>query len=189
MRKPFRVIGGRLTAVALASGLLCAGARAQTSTQDHTVHHPGQNTNAPTAEPMPQPSAAPTQGGQMGGMMEGGMERHGAAQTPKELYPSLMELPELSSEKRTEVERAARERMEAGRERLAAASERLAAAAARGDYGAMEEEAAQAREAVALFESGLAARRALAEGKPPRGVALEWFRREMNLLPPVAGAE
>ena len=125
----------------------------------------------------------------MGGMMEGGMEGHGATQQPKELYPSLMDLPELSPEKRTEVERAARERMEAGRARLASAAEQLSAAAARGDYKAMEEAAAEAREAAAVFESGLAASRALAEGRPPRGVALEWFRREMNLLPPPAGAE
>ena len=40
------------------------------------------------------------------------------------------------------------------------------------------------REAVARFESGLAARRALAEGKPPRQVALQWFKGEMNLQPP-----
>ena len=40
------------------------------------------------------------------------------------------------------------------------------------------------REGLARFESGLAAHRALAEGSAPRNVALQWFKREMNLLPP-----
>ena len=38
---------------------------------------------------------------------------------------------------------------------------------------------------IAQFDSGVAARRALAEGRAPRGVALAWFKREMSLASPV----
>src|SRR5206468_12219324 len=43
-------------------------------------------------------------------------------------------------------------------------------------------------EGMAQFDSGTAAKRALAKGKAPRDVALTWFKREMNLTPPVGEA-
>ena len=116
--------------------------------------------------------------GGMGSMMEGL-----SAPPPKELYPSLMDVPDLPSERRAEIERLAEERMREGASAMSSAMEQLSGARSRDDYAAMEEAAERVREAQAQFESGLAARRALAEGKAPRGVALEWFRREMNLLP------
>ena len=195
----FEVVILRLSAVALASALVWTVAQAQAPPQDHTVHHPGENANAQTATPTPTPTPAgqptPAQSGQMampsatgsGGMMEGGMgEMMGRGVPPRELFPSLMDLPELSPERRSEVERLAHERMQAGRSRMAAAMERLSAAAARNDYAAMQEATAEAREATAIFESGLAAHRALAEGGAPRNVALQWFKREMSLLPPTS---
>jgi ferredoxin-NADP reductase len=123
----------------------------------------------------------------MGGMMEGmgEMMKGMGAPPPKELYPTLMDLPELSPERRAEVVRLARERMETGKAQMFAAMERMSAAAARDDYAAMQEATRQSREAVAIFESGLAAHRALSEGKAPRNVALRWFKREMNLASPV----
>ena len=48
----------------------------------------------------------------MGGM--GGMMKNMGKPPPKQLYPTLMALPELSPEQRTEVEHAAAERMHAG---------------------------------------------------------------------------
>ena len=51
------------------------------------------------------------------------------------------------------------------------------------NYTAMQAGTASLREGLARFESGLAAQRALAEGKAPRNVALTWFKRDMNLLP------
>jgi ferredoxin-NADP reductase len=105
---------------------------------------------------------------------------------PSELYPLLMSLPELSPEKRDEVQRQANERMKAGTALLSQGLERVSNAAAGNDEAAMQKGTAQMREGLALFESGLAAHRALAEGKAPRDIALEWFRREMNLLPPLS---
>jgi len=138
---------------------------------------------------MPSASASPAaggMGGQMGGMMEGGMgkmmEGMGAS-PPKELYPSLMDLPNLPPERRAEIERLAHDRMTAGREQMATAATRLSDAAVREDYAAMQQAASQMREALAQFESGVAAHRALAEGKAPRNVSLQWFKQDMNLLP------
>ena len=102
---------------------------------------------------------------------------------PKELYPTLMDLPNLPPEKRAETERLAHDRMTASREQMSAAATRLSEAAMREDYAAMQQATAQMREATAQFESGLAVHRALAEGKAPRNVALQWFKQDMNLLP------
>lgn len=50
----------------------------------------------------------------------------------------------------------------------------------------MHEAMTRLREGAAQLESGIAARRALAEGLTPREVALAWFKREMSLAAPVA---
>ena len=136
---------------------------------------------------MPSSPATPAPGG-MGGMMEGMMQGMGemmrgmGSPPPKELYPSLMDLPNLPPEKRAEIERLAHDQMTASREQMSAAATRLSDAAIREDYAVIQQATAQMREALAQFESGLAAQRALAEGKAPRNVALTWFKREMNLL-------
>ena len=189
-----------ITSFRLAVALLCLGlwwtvTSGQASTPDHTVHHPGKNANAQTATPsqtpnkaesMSQPSASPGMP-QMENEMEQMMNR--AASPPKELYPTLMDLPELSQEKRAEVERLAHERMENGKALMSAAFDSLTRTSARQDYPAMQQASAQLREALAQYESGLAAHRALAEGKAPRNVALLWFKREMNLTASVIEPE
>jgi len=103
----------------------------------------------------------------------------------KELYPSLMELPDLPPEKRAEVGQLAHERMEAGTALLSSGLEKLARSTVEEDYAAMQEATAQLRQGLAQFESGLAAHRALAEGNVTRDVALQWFKRNMSLLPVV----
>lgn len=102
---------------------------------------------------------------------------------PKELYPSLIGLPDLTVEKRGEIERLAQERIATSKEQMAVATTRLAEATVHDDYAAMQEAASQLRAAAGQFESGLAAQRALAEGQMPRDVALRWFQQDMNLLP------
>lgn len=174
----------RLCVLLVCLAVLWSAVKAQES--PHAVHHSDQKTNAqasPTAQQtqgnmksMAQPSASPGMG-----EMEQMMER--AATPPKELYPTLMDLPELSPERRVEVERLAHERMENGRAMMSAAFDRLTRASRREDYTVMQEASAQLREALAQYESGLAAHRALAEGKAPRNIALLWFKREMNLTP------
>src|SRR5262245_24529569 len=159
----------RLLAVRSAGVLLglalALSAPAQVSPEEHEKHHGG--------------------GGKAGaGQGHEGGHGHGQKGPAKELYPSLMTLPELTPERRAEVERQADERMRSGTALLSRALDRLAGATPANDYAAMQEATAQMREGLALFESGLAARRALAEGKAPRDIALQWFKREMNLVSP-----
>jgi hypothetical protein len=175
-------------------GLLWAsGLHAQTP-DEHASHHPDQATGAaPAAGAMPGMSGAAPAAGAMpagapaagGGMMEqmGEMMKNMGKPPPKELYPSLMALPELSPEQRKQVEQQAGERMHAGAMLMGQALDSLNAGTQSGDYAAMHEAMTRLREGVAQLESGIAARRALAEGRAPRNVALAWFKREMNLLP------
>ena len=136
---------------------------------EHQQHHP-----ASPAETLSAPSRSEM--GEMGGRMMG-------SPPPKALYPSLMDLPELPAERRPELERRAGALMLEGTTLMSAAFERLTASTQRGDAAAMQDATAQAREALARFESGLALRRAVAEGRAPRDVALDWFRRELGLAP------
>src|SRR6266568_8010358 len=131
------------------------------------------------------PGASPSGGmmGEMSKMMEG---MHGPP--PKELYPSLMSLPTLSAEQRKQVEEKAAERIRGGNSVMVEAVDALARSAASQDYAAMHEATVKLHEGMTQLESGIAARRALAEGRAPPDVALEWFRREMNLPISVAPA-
>lgn len=145
------------------------------------------------AAPMGSPPGGAAPGG-MGAAMKGMMEGMGGmmqgmgmgASPPKELYPMLMELPDLPLERREEVRRQAHARMQEGTRVMSQALDNLAQAAPREDFAAMQAATDTLRAGLAQFESGLAAHRALAEGKSPRNVAIRWFKREMNLLPPVA---
>lgn len=119
--------------------------------------------------------------GGMGGMME-----QMGAPKPRGLYPTLMSMPDLPLEERQAVEQQAHERMKAGATLMSEGFDKLTQAAPTDDFQAMQEAVDLLREGVAQFDSGLAAHRALAEGKAPRNVALQWFKSEMNLLPPEA---
>ncbi|MFZ2281053.1 MAG: hypothetical protein WAW39_24855 [Prosthecobacter sp.] len=172
-------------AIGLLVGLFCASElRAQTP-EEHASHHPGGA--APAAGGMPAAVGATPAPGGMGGMMEGMGEMMkgmmgGGSQT-KELYPTLMALPELSPEQRKQVEAQAGERMHTGTVLMGQALDTLNAGTQSGDYAAMHEATTRMREGIAQLESGIAARRALAEGIAPRSVALAWFKQEMNLAP------
>lgn len=155
--------------------LLVPSAFAQVSPEEHAEHHPEK-----AAGNSEQGS------GMMGGNMMGGMgdmmEKMGAPK-PKELYPRLMDLPDLPMEERREIKQEAHARMLEGTRRFSDGLDELAAAASTDDFQAMQNATAKMREGLAQFESGLAAHRAIAEGKAPRNVALQWFKREMGLLP------
>ncbi len=102
-------------------------------------------------------------GGEGGGMMGGMMEKMGAPK-PKELYPKLMELPNLPMEERARIRREAHQRMLEGTKLLSNGLDELAAAADTDDFQTMQKATARMREGLAQFESGLAAHRAIAEG-------------------------
>src|SRR6266487_3801526 len=157
--------------------LLSIRAGAQVSEEEHARHHPGQVTASPGASPAQAPGP---------GMMEGMGEMHGVP--PKQLYPTLMSLPTLSAEQRKQVEQQADERIRSGNSLMAQAVDALAQSAASRDYAAMQDATTKLHEGMTQLESGISAKRALAEGRAPLEVALEWFRREMNLPISVAPA-
>ena len=128
-------------------------------------------------------------GGMMGGGGMGGMMEKMGAPKPKDFYPTLMDLPDLPLAKRVEVEQQADERMRSGVALMNESLDHLLQGTSAEDYAAMQASSASLREGLARFESGLAAKRALAEGKAPRNVALTWFKREMNLAPPMPSDE
>jgi hypothetical protein len=113
----------------------------------------------------------------MGKMMQFMM---GGRQT-KDLYPTLMSLPNLSPEMRAKVEAQAQQRMEEGVALMSRAAAALTNATAARDYASMDSGASQLLEGVAEFDSRVATLQALNEGKPPQEIALRWFRTQMNL--------
>jgi len=153
----------------------------QVSPEEHARHHPGQTGATPGGSPAKPAAAGPGMMEGVGEMMSG---MHGPP--PKELYPSLMSLPALSAEQRKQVEQKADERIRGGNSLMVEAVDALAGSAASQDYAAMHEATVKLHEGMTQLESGIAARRALAEGRAPPEVALEWFRREMNL--PISAA-
>ena len=191
---------GRLVLLAVVVGLAVALSGYGQTPDEHAAHHPGQNKGGAAGMPpdvMPKSKdgaagMAPAgkdagKGGMMGGGMDGmmdGMMKKMGVPPPKDIYPSLMSLPELTPEQREQVLVQADERMRGAVALLSGGLERLAEATEKDDYAAMQDATSQVREALALFESGLAAKRALAQAQPPRQVALQWFKDEMNLQPP-----
>lgn len=151
---------------------------AQISQEEHLKHHPEQAGKSGGDK-----SEGGMMGGGMGNMMEGMMKKMGAPK-PKEMYPRLMDLPDLPMEERAKIEHEAHQRMIDGTKLLSESLDDLSSAAATDDFSTMQTATAKMREGLSQFESGLAAHRAIREGKAPRNVALQWFKREMNLLPP-----
>ena len=134
--------------------------------------------------PMPAAGApAPGAGTPPGGCMGPGCGGGGAGSTP--LYSSLMTLPALTPEKRAEIDALAARQINEGMGRLAAASEALNKAIVAGDDAAMQQSLGLMREGLDQLGAGVAARRVLSEGKAPRNLALDWFKREMNLASPI----
>jgi ferredoxin-NADP reductase len=150
--------------------------------------NPGAAAPAPTA-------AGPGAAGGMAGMeapassggCPGGDCGSGAAKTP--IYPSLMTLPALTPEKRAEIDALASQQINEGMERHAKGSESLDHATQAGDNAAMQQAVGMMREGLDELGAGIAARRVLSEGKAPRNLALDWFKREMSLASPISRDE
>ena len=151
---------------------------------DHAAHHPDAAGGMPAA-------AGASMGGSMGGMMDDmmrgcrGDECGRDRRLNKLVYPQLMALPDLPPERRASVEQLAHHRMHEGIQQLATLSSEASHAVQRNDYAGLQEASDRMRVAWGEFDSGLSAYRALAEGQAPRGIALDWFRREMNLTDPL----
>ncbi len=162
-------------------------ADASSGDDEHAAHHPDATASMPA-------SSDESMGGSMAGMMEDmmrgcrGDECGRDRRLNKLLYPQLMALPDLPPERRASVEQLAHHRMHEGIQLLASLSSEASHAVQRNDYGGLQEASDRMRVAWGEFDSGLSAYRALAEGQAPRGIALAWFRREMNLTDPLTTA-
>src|SRR6266496_2400093 len=185
MQTPRRLVGVVTIAAAFAFSVtlfFSGSAAGQVSEQEHLKHHPQQSSPAPQQGAAA--SASPR--GMMEGMGEMMRGMHGTP--PKQLYPTLMSLPSLSPEQRQKVEQQADEQIRSGTTLMNQALDELAQAQAAANFSAMHEATRKLHEGMAQFDSGTAAKRALAEGKAPRDIALTWFKREMNLTPAVREA-
>ena len=165
---------------------------AQTAPGEHEQHHPQANSPASPSPmagmPAPTPNADAPGGGMGGGMRE--MMNQMGKPPQKELYPSLIELPpNLTPEKRAEIQRLAEERIKEGNALLNQAREKMSKPEAEAQPAALQEATAQMRQGLALLESGLAAQRALAGNNKTQDTAFKWFRGEMNLAPSDAEVE
>lgn len=171
---------------AIALLIFASSALAQVSPEDHAKHHPG---SATTQMPATQGSPAPgnAKSGGMGGMMDGmgemmkGMMEGMGAPKQKELYPSLMELPELSEQKRSELESKAHERMQSGSSLFDQGVEELGNATEESNFLGIRDSAAKVREGLAQIESGAATLEALNNSEPPQAIGLKWFKGNLGL--------
>lgn len=178
-------------AVSLPLSVPASASAQEMSPEEHASHHPDKAgasaTNMPTVGP-PQTATSDSPdsdggGGMMGGGMGGMMEKMGAPK-PTSLYPTLMSMPDISPQQKEEITIQADERIDTSVKLLSTGLQRLADAAENDNYDAMHEATATMHDALARLESGLAARRALAEDQPPQTVAMQWFKNEMNLQTP-----
>lgn len=152
-------------------------ARCQISQAEHLSHHPelAAQSGTPTS-----PTQADPQSGEMGGMMGMMASMMGGPQT-RELYPTLISLPELTADVRRQVESDAQARIRSAVRSLGSAFDSLVATQSASDYVGVQAALADLKEAAANYEAGITALRALSEGETPREVALAWFRQEMRL--------
>jgi hypothetical protein len=105
----------------------------------------------------------------------------GPGSSPTPMYPSLMTLPLLTPEKRAALETMANQQVNEGMAQLAKGSDALARATQTSDDAAMQQSVVAMRDGLNELEAGISAQRVLAEGKAPRNLALDWFKRELNL--------
>ena len=155
----------------------------------HSAHHPGASSagtgsapgsekpsaGSPASSSSSSSSSSSTTGGMMGEMM--GRPR-------KELYPSLMEMPTLTIEQRRDLESQARSRINSEIDNMSNAEMDLRHALAGGDIVAADQASSRIRESLNAVQSGVTVLRSLSEGKPPQQIAQNWFKAQMNLVPP-----
>jgi len=168
----------------------------------HLGHHPKPATGTDPAAAMPEngkdtgaaksagmgatPAAGGMGGGAAGGMGAGMGEMMKEMGKPpaKELYPLLMQLPDMSPERRTEIKQLADKYIAEGNELLRMSLGQLSGATRMQDVSRMKEAIEEIRRGRIILENGLEGQQALAENKDPRITALQWFKREMNISSP-----
>jgi ferredoxin-NADP reductase len=205
--------GPTVIPIALLSVILIAvPASCAMAQSDHEKHHPQQQTSPATDSTTAMAlgakgkdsakgmagagmgstpdSATKGGGGGMGGGKQGGMgaemgemmKSMGKAPA-KDLYPSLMQLPDMPPEKRKEIKQLADDRVNEGNGLLFSGLEKLTHASKTQDFLAMQEANEEIRRGQTLLASGLSTQRALSENQNLSYPAFRWFRQSMNLAP------
>ncbi len=167
--------------------LYSAGSSSLAQPDGHAGHHPAA-TEAPQASgnvdrpsgPRMQP-AAPGTGGRdaMGDMAESEMMMGKAPS--KEFYPSLLDLPQLSTDKRAALEAQAQSWISQGTNGLALAEETLRHANASNDSIGRKLAIARLQDSLAQVRSGASILQSLADGNAPHEIAMTWFRDQLGL--------
>jgi ferredoxin-NADP reductase len=97
-----------------------------------------------------------------------------------------MALETLTPEQRQAMEAQARVRINSGLEELNKAEAALRHAVAARDAAGADEAARRLREGLNEVSGGTVTLRALADGKPPQQIAQDWFKTQLNLMPPAS---
>lgn len=166
-------LGPAVAGMLIALGATAFGSRvamAQGPAGDHEQHHPG----APSASrAVPEVATPPP-------MASPAVECCGPRPGP--LMPALMDLGRLSESDRAALGEAAESQVVRGLDLMEEGSREFSQARRDADGAALERAAEKMRGGLALWEMGVAARRALT--LPPadaRAAAATWFKRQMNL--------
>ena len=155
---------------------------AQVSSEEHASHHPEDSTLENGVSHDSEDAEPSASSGGMGAGMGAMMEQMGVP-PPMDLYPSLMNMPGLMPEEYQEIEQRSKERVQSGLALMTEAIDQMSRASSENDFVSMQATSVLFREGFAKFESGLATRQLLIEGQQPQQIALNWFRREMNIEP------
>ena len=174
-------------------------AQGQAPPSEHALHHPG--AAAPPAREMPKAgtivaaprdmaTSAPAGGmtDMMKGMMSPSPGASGAAGCcgiagGKPFYPTMINLPVMTTEARKAIRTEAVARLGSGVATVTAGQAALHHAQMSNDPGAAQGAIAIVRDGVSLSESGNSALQGLNEGQPPQRIASTWFKREMAITP------
>ena len=171
---------------------------AQTTTSEHESHHPKSPSTSDTAMAGMKPKGvmpsdtsknmaggakAGMGGGGMGDMMKGmgEMMKGMGNSSNKDLYPSMMQFPELPIEKRNEIIKLANQRVNDANALLLSGMENLKIALLNHDFAATQEANAQIRQGQQVLESGLATQLTIAENRSPQTTALRWFKQNLYI--------
>lgn len=163
-------MNGHSLRVFMVSAFLICGLQLRAESE-HEKHHPKQGAPQAPAQGM---------GAGMGAMMDDMMKKMGAPPR-KEFYPSLMTLPKLSDETRSNLQAEAHARMKTGATIMNRALSDLTKAVEDSDLGRMKTATANVREGLEQFESGVATHEALARGDSPQKIGLAWFKQNLGL--------
>ena len=176
---------------------------ASAQVSEHDGHHPTDAAPPAVSQPgnpaatarAPKPAIpAPSPTG-MGDMMKGMMSpSSGAAGSggamgccggvgDKPFYPTMMNLPVLTDEKRRALKTEAIARLGSGAAAVTVGQVDLHRAQSMNDHVAAQAAIGVIRDGVSLAESGNSAMQGLNQEQPPPRIALTWFSREMNVTP------